>query len=60
MSLQRLFSSLIHGSIEKELKGGFIRKVPAVLVVAYAQDEDKFDALVPDFENLIGRLHIQK
>lgn len=38
----------------------YVDKVPAVLVVAYAQEEDKFDVLVPDFENLVSRLHVQK
>jgi hypothetical protein len=57
---RRVRALFIHASIEKELSSAYVGKVPAVLVVAYAHDEDKFDSLVPDFENLIGRLHVEK
>lgn len=57
---RRVRALFIHAAIEKELKSAYVDRAPAVLVVAYAQDEDKFDSLVPDFENLISRLHVQK
>ena len=55
----RVHALFIQAPMEKQVTSLF-RPVPAVLLVAYANDAHKFDKLVPDYEGLVSRIRIPK
>jgi hypothetical protein len=55
----RIRALFIQAPIVKQLNSmQMIGDVPAVLLVAYAHDAQKFDKLVPDYESLVSRIRI--
>jgi hypothetical protein len=53
----RVRALFIQAPIEKRFSDYHMLTVPAVLLVAYAHDAQKFDQFVPDYESLVSRIH---